>query len=146
MDSPGIIGLLNSAGEDFTIDEAGTQIGTVIEDLEGLQSLALYARFAYGSGGTLCTAYVQTSLDQGTTWFDIACFAFGVAAETRIVNLSALTPLTTPTELTDGALTDDTVLDGPLGDRLRAKVVTTTDDTGGDYAGPTVLVLRGCAR
>lgn len=141
MDNPGIFGLFNSDGEDFTIDAAGTQIGAVVEDLDGLQSLGLHARFAYGSGGTSCTVYIQTSLDQGTTWFDVACFAFATAGLTRVMNLSALTPITTPAAPTDGALTDDTALDGPLGDRFRAKVISV-----GTYAGPTVLSLRGCAR
>lgn len=141
MDSPGIFALLNTAGEDFTIDATGTQIGAAVEDLEGTQSLALHARLAYGAGGTSCKVYIQTSLDQGTTWFDIACFAFTTASATRMLNLSALTPVTTPATPTDGALADNTALDGPLGDRFRPKVVTV-----GTYTGPTLLTLRGCAR
>jgi hypothetical protein len=141
MDNPGIFGLFNTDGEDFTISAAGTQMGDVVEDLEGIRSLALHARFAYGSGGTTCKVYVQTSLDQGTTWFDVACFAFTTAGLTRVMNLSAMTPVTTPQAPADGGLADNTALDGPLGDRFRAKVVSV-----GTYAGPTVLSLRGCAR
>lgn len=141
MDSPGIFALLNDDGEEFTIDEAGTQIGAPIEDLEGIQSLALHARFAYGAGGTSCTVYCQTSLDQGTTWFDIAAIPFGTASQVWIANLSAGTPVADLTAPEDGTLYPGTVFDGPLGDRFRAKVVTV-----GTYSGPTILTLRGCAR
>lgn len=140
MDNPGILMFANSAGEDFTVSEAGTQIGEVIEDLEGLRSLALQARLAVGTAGTSVKAYIQTSLDQGATWFDIACFAFTTLTATRLMNLSADAALgiTTPT---DGALADNTKLDGPIGDRLRPKVVTV-----GTFSGPTTLALRGNAR
>lgn len=141
MDSPGIFALLNTAGEEFTIDEAGTQIGEVVEDLEGILALALHARFSYGAGGTSCIAYVQTSLDQGTTWIDIASFPFGTESQVWVVNLSALTPATTLSAPEDGTLYEGTVFDGPLGDRFRAKVVTV-----GTYSGSTLLTLRGCAR
>lgn len=140
MDSPGVFALLNDDDEDFAIDAAGTQIGPWVEDLEGLRSLSLHARFAYGAGGTTCKVYIQTSLDQGTTAIDIACFAFGTASAVRVVNLTDAA-LTTPTAPTDGTLADNTVLNGVLGDRFRAKVVTV-----GTYSGSTLLTLRGCAR
>ncbi|CAB4196088.1 hypothetical protein UFOVP1299_54 [uncultured Caudovirales phage] len=114
---------------------------TFISGLEGVFAVSLQARLAYGSGGTTCKAYVQTSFDQGTTWVDVACFAFGTASETALVNLSCLTPKTTQVVPTDGTLADDTSVDGLLGDRIRAKVTTT-----GTYATNTVLSLRMVAR
>lgn len=112
-----------------------------IDRLEGMTALTLFLRLAYGSGGTTVRAYVQTSLDQGTTWIDIACVLFGVASETAILNLSGLTPKTTQITPSDGALADDTCVDGVLGDRLRVKVTTT-----GTYAGNTTLSVRAAAR
>jgi hypothetical protein len=141
MDNPGVFALLNTAGEEFTIDEEGTQIGEVVEDLDGLLALALHARFAYGGGGTSCTVSVETSLDQGTTWFAVARFLFETAPEVQVVNLSALTPVTVPTVPDVPTSAYDTVFDGVLGDRFRAKVITV-----GTYTGSTLLTLRGCAR
>jgi hypothetical protein len=88
-----------------------------------------------GTGGTTAKVYIQTSLDQGATWVDIACLAFTTTGAVKVVNLSGLTPKTTPVTPTDGALTDDTCVDGVLGDRLRAKIVTT-----GTYANAIVSV------
>lgn len=136
MDNPGI----RSLG-DFTITAAGTQTGDVVDDLDGLLALAAQLRLAYGSGGTTVRAYLQTSLDQGTTWIDIACVLFGTASESAALNFSALTPKTTQVTPTDGALSDDSAVDGILGDRFRLKVVST-----GSYAGSTVLSARICGR
>ncbi len=136
MNNPGIYSL-----GDFTITTAGTQIGDwTTTDLAGALSMAAQLRFAWGSGGTTVTAYLQTSLDEGTTAVDVACVVFGVAAETEILNLSALTPKTTQVTPSDGALTNDTAVDGILGDRFRVKLVSV-----GTYAN-TVLSARVCVR
>jgi hypothetical protein len=66
---------------------------------------------------------------------------FGAASEVEIINLSGLTPKTTQVPPGDGALGDDTTVDGVLGDRLRAKVVSV-----GTYAGSTVLSVRAAVR
>lgn len=136
MDNPGI----RSLG-DFTITAAGTQTGEAVESLEGLLAMAAHLRFAYGSGGATVRAYLQTSLDQGTTWIDIACVLFATSSEAAALNFSALTPKTTQVTPTDGALGDDSAVDGVLGDRFRLKVVST-----GTYAASTVLAARICAR
>ena len=44
------------------------------------ESLVIQANFTYGSGGTSADAWVQTSLDGGTTWTDIANFHFTTAS------------------------------------------------------------------
>ncbi len=126
---------------DLTLTTAGTQTGAPVTDLDGMTAVTLQLRLAYGSGGTSAKAYVQTSLDQGTTWVDIACVVFATASEVAILNLSGLTPKTSQVNPTDGALADDTALDGVLGDRLRLKVVST-----GTYAGSTVLSGRALVR
>lgn len=127
---------------DFTVGAAGTTTGTAITDLEGVTALSIQARFVYGSsGGTTVKLYVQTSFDQGTTYCDVACIVFGTSNENQMVNLSGLTPKTTALTPTDASLSDDTVIDGFLGDRFRAKIVVA-----GTYAGSPTLSVRICAR
>ncbi len=58
MKSPGIKNL-----GDFTITVANTQVGEWVEDLEGMLSLLVQLRLAYGSGGESIKAYLQTSID-----------------------------------------------------------------------------------
>lgn len=137
MNNPGIYSL-----GDFQITVQETQVPDendpeTITDLEGCLALLLVLRFVYGTGGTNVKVYLQTSLDQGTTWFDIACVVFLLANDQRVVNLSALTPKTTPTQVTDASLSDNSSLDGVLGDRFRVKVVST-----GTYATNTLVSAR----
>jgi hypothetical protein len=96
-------------------------------------SLALFCDFAYGSGGTTVKAWVQTSLDGGLSWIDIASFAFTTTAGKRAYHLTgaAVTSIATPS---DGSLSDNTAVNGLLGAQLRVKVTTT-----GTYAGATGL-------
>lgn len=138
MNNPGIYSL-----GDWSITTAATQVpdnddAEVIEDLEGALALLFVARMVYGSGGTNVKVYLQTSLDQGTTWFDIACIVFTTTNnDQKVVNLSGLTPKTTPTQVSDASITDNTCLDGVLGDRFRVKIVST-----GTYAGSTLVSCR----
>ncbi len=136
MDNPGVYSL-----GDFNVAAAGTQVGEAVIDLDGMQAALLQLRLAYGSGGTTIRAYVQCSADQSTTWYDVACVLFGTASEVALLNLSALTPKTTEVTPTDGALADDTAIDGVITDRMRLKVVST-----GTYAGSTLLSARLVAR
>ena len=136
MISPGI----KSLG-DFAIAAAGTFVGDWVSDLDGLLAAAAQLRFTGGSGGTSVKAYLQTSLDQGTTAVDIACVVFETTAEVAALNFSALTPKLTQVIPTDGALADDTAIDGILGDRFRLKYVVT-----GAYSGSPVLSGRLCVR
>ncbi len=126
---------------DFTVAAAATQTGTAVTNLGGALAVTIEGRLAVGAGGETIKAYVQTSLDQGTTWTDVACLAYTTASARKVINLSGLTPRTTPATPTSGSLTDDTCLDGVLGDRLRAVVVST-----GTYTGSTVLSLRASPR
>jgi hypothetical protein len=130
MNSPGI----KSLG-DIAITAAGAYVSDVVSGLEGALAIAAQMRLAYGSGSGTVKGYLQTSLDQGTSWIDVACFTFTVGA-VKVRNLSALTPKTTDVVPTDGALADDSSVDGVLGDRFRVKAVTT-----GTYAN-TVLSSR----
>lgn len=120
MNNPGYYSLA-----DLSITTALTgSAQTAIEDLEGIFAASIQAKFAYGSGGTSAKAYVQTTLDNGLTWVDIASFAFTTSSATKIVNLSGLTPKTTAVTPSDGALSDDTCVDGVLGDAFRVKITS----------------------
>lgn len=110
-----------------------------VDGLEGMLAAALQVNFNYGSGGTSLKVIVETSLDQGSTWIEVWRCALAQASEQNVVNLSGLTPKTTPA--TPAALSDDSCLDGILGDRFRAKVLAV-----GTYAGNTSLQIRMHAR
>jgi hypothetical protein len=124
---------------DFSVGAAATQVGDVVDDLSGALAVTLSARLAYGSGGTSCYAVVETSLDQGVTWVQIARFDFTTSGLQKVLSVSGLTPRIAAA--TAGSLAADTALDGVLGDRLRATVVST-----GTYAGSTVVSVRANIR
>jgi hypothetical protein len=113
-----------------------TPDGVISTGFDRVESLTLHATFTYGSGGTNATAYVQTSLDGGASWVDIASFQFTTTSAKRAYHLTAaaVTSITTPTE---GTLTANTAVNGLLGDRYRVKLTTT-----GTYAGGTTLVIH----
>lgn len=100
------------------------------------------ADFVYGSGAAVTAkAWIQTSLDDGATWIDVASFAFvttSVRKVAQVNNFVAQTSVVTPT---DGALADDTILNGVLGSRLRVKLTTT-----GTYGGDTTLTILAMIR
>ncbi|RWC29258.1 MAG: hypothetical protein EOS27_16530 [Mesorhizobium sp.] len=128
MLNPGQFNLLNRA---ITTAIAG-EAQTAVDKLAGILAATLQCEFAYGSGGTTCKVYAQVSLDQGLSWIDVACFAFTTASAVKAVNLSAGTPVAAAITPTDGALPDNTVVDGILGAVMRAKITTT-----GTYANTT---------
>ena len=136
--SSGIIPLGN-----FQLAGAGTQTAAAGPqvNLQGMSALSCQARFAYGSGGTQANVYIQSSLDQGASWYDITNFEFTTASAVEAINLSGLNAITAPTALTNLALANNTTLNGPLGDRLQAVVVSS-----GTYAGGTLLSVNCAAR
>lgn len=110
--------------------------------LYAMNSLAAEANFVYGSAGTTVKAWLQTSLDGGDNWIDIANFAFTTTSARKVTALNATTvPAALPTTPTDGTAADDTEIDGILGDRLRVKLTTT-----GTYAGDTTLDINIVAK
>lgn len=102
----------------------------------GLPSnMALQGTFTYGSGGTSADAWVQTSIDGGTTWTDVADFHFTTSSARFIYNLSSATPVTTEYTPTDGSLASNTSKDGVIGSQWRVKYTTV-----GTYAATTLRV------
>lgn len=109
-----------------------------IDRLGGMSAVTLQARFNYGSGGTTLKVDVETSLDHGVTWVPVARFAFTTSSAVKVANLSGMTPKT-PAAV--AALSDDAVLDGVLGNRLRARITST-----GIYSGNTSVSVRASVR
>ena len=107
----------------------------------GCASLALQAAFTYGSGGTSAKAWVQTSLDGGATWCDIACFAFATTTARKASALTVNVALAAATAPTDGTMADNAILNGLLGSQFRVKYTTV-----GTYADDTRLQIHGVSQ
>lgn len=101
-----------------------------------IRNLLLEAIFFRGSGGTTFDAWVQTTLDGGTTWVDIRNFSFTTTSLKQIVNHSCATPITAAVTPTDGGLAANTSVDGIIGDRIRVKATST-----GTYGGSSSFSL-----
>lgn len=124
--------LLNQA---ITTAIALGQAGGQLQLNDAARSLCAQANFTYGSGGTTVDAYLQTSLDGGATWIDIAEFHFTTASARYVFNLSGLTPVTTEYTPTNGSLSANTAQDGILGPLFQVQLVTV-----GTYAGTTLRI------
>lgn len=123
-----------------TLAAAGTYTGDPIFLAPGTKALALQVKFVRAGGGTTTKVYLQTTFDDGATWVDIACLAFATTTSTKVSGLKtdiAVTPNTSPT---DATMTDNTVLDGLLGDRIRAKYVVA-----GTYTGASSVTVSAVA-
>lgn len=133
---------ITSAVTNSTITEATSSQGVAIayvDRLEGASAATLSANFTYGSGGTSLKVDVETTLNQGSTWIPVCRFAFTTASAEKVANVSGLTPKSTA--VSPATLSDDSCLDGVLGDRLRARITST-----GVYAGNTSVSVRASVR
>lgn len=97
---------------------------TPVTGLGEIDALSLVCTMTYISGGTTAKVYVQTSLDDGVTWFDIKQFAFTTASAVKNANVDAQAQITSATPTT-GTMTDDAIAHGLMGDRIRFAVTTT---------------------
>lgn len=105
--------------------------------------LALQAIMGVGTGGTSIDGWVQTSIDGGASWFDVANFHFLTTPGTKLsaVVWDPATPFTAGTAPGSGALAANTVLNGILGDRVRALITTV-----GTYSGGTTFAINVVAK
>lgn len=119
--------------------------GQIIDAVTGLgqpQAVSLTAQFAYtADDATSLTAWVQTSIDGGQSWWDIACFTFGTASANKYQNCSGLTAISAAVALGDGTLATDTAINGLIGDRLRVKYTSI-----GTYGAGTRLTVNAFSR
>jgi hypothetical protein len=125
-----------------TITAAGTTTTTPVQLTDHVDAeVMLSASFTYGSGGTSVNAYVQTTLDSGATWFDIANFNFLLASAVKISEVASVTVAAANYTPTDGTLAANTVKDGLIGSALRVKTIVV-----GTYAGNTSLSITAVTR
>jgi hypothetical protein len=135
LDNPGSFTL-----GDFQIGIAGQQNGKPVCNLQGMTAASLQLRLSSAAGGTSINVFIQTTLDQGQSWFDVTCVQFTTTPGVQVLNLSGLDKAA-PSSPTSLGLTPGTILDGPLGDSLQAIVISE-----GTYTGAPLVSVRGIAR
>ena len=119
---------------------ASTVAGATQEGLGEAVSLTIVATLAGATGGTL-DVYLQTSYDDGTTWYDMAHFpqlAGGAASSVRVWHVTRQEPLSTLTTIGSAlvpALAANTVLNH-WGNKIRSVYVA----GGGTSAGAAVNI------
>lgn len=123
-----------------TLAAAETIIGDPVAIPFGTRLLSFEVKLVVAGGGTSTKVYFQTTLDGGATWIDIACLAFTTSTSSKVSAVKAnvaVTPNTTPT---DGTMTDNQILDGLIGDRIRARAAVV-----GTYTGASSLTVVAVA-
>jgi hypothetical protein len=118
---------------------AGTYISSEVSIPLGASVILAQSVFVRGGGGTSCDVFVQTSVDNGSTWIDVMQFAFTTTTVTKISGVRPYIALAANVTPTDGALSDNTILDGLIGDRLRVKTVVV-----GTYSSTSTLDVNIC--
>lgn len=109
------------AAPDWQISVAGTFVGDWVTDLAGVSLISLQVRLLWGAGGTSIKAYLQSSLDQGTTAYDVAALVF--AAASRAVVLSVLQTTSAVIVPVEAGAEAEGVAAAVFGDRFRLKIV-----------------------
>lgn len=123
----------------LTNTNAGTYISSEVSIPMGASVILAQAVFVRGGGGTTCDVFVQTSVDNGSTWIDIMQFAFVTTTVTKISGVRPYIALAANVTPSDGGLSDNTILDGVIGDRLRVKTVVV-----GSYSSTSTLDVNLC--
>lgn len=113
-----------------TLASATTYTGEVIHLPQGIKTLAVLSKFVRAAGGTTTDVFVQTSLDGGVTWIDIMNHAYATTTASKVSVVKTDIAVSAGATPGDAALTDNTILDGLLGDRIRVKYVVVGDYTG----------------
>lgn len=105
-------------------------VTTPVTGLPAASYVAATCVFVRAGGGTTCKVWVQTSLDEGASWHDIMSFAFTTSSLTKMSCVSTGVAVAATVTTTDGALTDNTILNGFIGERFRVKYTTVGTYTG----------------
>jgi hypothetical protein len=136
LNAPITTAVTAQVGSTFQLRETGGNAPPTIITLQGT--------LTYTSGGTTADAWVQTTLDGGLTWNDLANFHFTTAAGRLVFNLNVVpvnTIIAQITSFTDGTLAANTAIAVPFfGSMFRVKYTTT-----GTYVGTTLRVDAICA-
>ena len=123
----------------LTNTTAGTFPSAEISIPMGATVILAQAVFVRGGGGTTCDVFVQTSVDNGGSWIDVMQFAFATTTVTKISGVRPYIATAANITPTDGGLSDNTILDGVIGDRLRVKTVVV-----GTYSSTSTLDVNIC--
>lgn len=91
---------------------------------DGAIALSVGVIFTCAGGGGTCDVYLQTSLDNGATWFDVANFHFTTSTATKLKNILKESVQSAAVTPTDGGMTSDGCQQGILGDQFRFKVIS----------------------
>lgn len=120
-------------------NDANGNAQAFLDNFEGMVAATIQANFNWGAGGTSLKVMIETTLDQGVTWLEVARFAFATASAEKVFNLIGAKEALAA--VTPGAQSDDVAVSGIFGDRWRAKILAV-----GTYTGNTSLSLRINAR
>jgi hypothetical protein len=107
---------------------------TAITGLDGMSAANIVAELLGGTGGTTIVGLVQTSVDGGTVWLDVARFDFNTADSPPTAGKKYCVLQTNAAKAITqyAALAAEGMNDGLLGDRMRAVLTSTgtyTDTT-----------------
>ena len=123
----------------LTNTTAGTYTSDAISIPMGASVIMTQAAFVRGGGGTTCDVFIQTSVDNGTSWIDVMQFAFATTTVTKISGVRPYIALAANVTPSDGGQSENTLLDGCIGDRLRVKTVVV-----GTYSSTSTLDVNIC--
>ena len=123
-----------------TLAAAQTVIGDVVAIPFCARTLAVLTKFVRAAGGTTVDVYIQTTLDGESTWIDIMNQAFATTTANKISVVKTDIAVAAGATPTDGTLTDNTILDGVMGDRIRCKYVVVGTYSGASHITVTAVV------
>lgn len=97
--------------------------------------MTIQANLTGASGGTSVDVYIQTSLDGGGTWTDVANFNFTTTPLRKVSSTSMASAVVAAATATDGSIASNTTLSGIFGNLWRVKVISV-----GTYTATTLRV------
>ena len=100
-------------------------------------SITCEANFVYSGGGTTAKVFIQTTFGNDD-WFDVMCFQFTTASARKFLSINGNQSIASDyLACAVGTMSVDTAVEGIIGNKLRAQVVTT-----GTYTGTNTLDVR----
>ncbi len=109
-------------------------VGKSIKTMQRLLGLTKVTAAPSGGAGATLDVYYQYSADDGMTWQDFANVHVAQATGTFLVPVSVITagPTSVPTAA-DGSLASNTIVQGPLGDKIRVKYSASLGSSTGNW-------------
>lgn len=107
----------------INVPAAGTYVFDLLVSSREKRYATLHTNYVFGAGGTSLKIYLQTTLDDGVTWRDVICHVTGGIPSDKASSVSADVVAPAANEGTDGALPDDTMINGIFGRKWRVKII-----------------------